>query len=433
MNISPARTAAFDVLYRIETEKAFSSVLLSQYENQLSQKDRALCHEIVLGVLRRQIYLDKVIDHLASKPQLDREVRLALRIGIFQLLFLYKVPDYSAINESVNLIQRAKKTSAKGLVNAVLRRSQRESINFVYEDEFERISVETSHPRWLIEKWTEEFGVSETEALAKANNFAPRIALRLTAGSNKAGLEPKDNWARSELVDSCFLVDRIDPELSRLAESGDIYFQDEASQMVGSAVDLNQGAVFLDCCAAPGGKTTLIASRYGEAAQLLAAGDLHWRRVKFLKENCERQGEQVSTVQYDAEAALPFADEAFDAVLVDAPCSGTGTIPHNPEIRYSLKPTDFAELYAKQLQILENASKLVKPGGRIYYSTCSLETEENEGVISQFLVRNGEFRPIDANLPKRFVTEDGFVRTNPHRDGMDGFFLAVLEKGAKMP
>ncbi|MGH9818837.1 MAG: transcription antitermination factor NusB, partial [Pyrinomonadaceae bacterium] len=157
MNISPARIAAFDVLYRIETEKAFSSPLLSQYENDLSVKDRSLCHEIVLGCLRRQIYLDRIIDHFSAKPRLDAEIRVSLRIGIFQLLYLDKVPAYSAVNESVNLVQRAKKTSAKGLVNAVLRQLQRGRPEFSYADETERISVETSHPRWLIEKWTGEF------------------------------------------------------------------------------------------------------------------------------------------------------------------------------------------------------------------------------------------------------------------------------------
>lgn len=430
MNIYPARIASYEVLYRIETEKAFSSSLLSQYENHLSIKDRALCHEIVLGCLRRQIYLDRIIDHFSSKPKVDIEIRVALRIGIFQLLHLDKVPAYSAINESVNLVQRAKKTSAKGLVNAVLRRVQREQPEFSYSDETERISVETSHPRWLVEKWITQFGLTETGELANANNSIPRIAFRLTSKSIASGIVPDSDWIKSRTVKGCFFADRIDPGLSRAVETGDIYFQDEASQMVASAAELGRDMAFLDVCAAPGGKATLIGAGLGSDTKLLAAGDLHWRRVKFLKENCRRQGTDVEVIQYDAERALPFADSSFDAVLVDAPCSGTGTIRHNPEIRYSLTTRDLEELPIKQLQILKNASKLVKSGGRIYYSTCSLEIEENEAVIARFLDQTGEFRVVKSNLPGRFATPDGFGRTYPHRDGMDGFFIAVLEKTA---
>jgi 16S rRNA (cytosine967-C5)-methyltransferase len=430
MNVSPARTAAFDVLYRIETDNAFSSVLLPQYEEKLSIKDKALCHEIVLGVLRRQIYLDRLIDRFAAKPKIDIEVRLALRIGIFQLLYLDKVPPYSAVNESVNLASRAKKSSAKGMVNAVLRRVQREQVDIIYQNDIERISVETSHPQWLVQKWNAEFGLSETEKLTLSNNCIPPAAFRLTKSSRNKGLKAANRWRESEFVTGCFFADRIDLNLLRLAETGDVYFQDEASQMVASSVALEPNATFLDVCAAPGGKTTLIASRTDQG-NLLAAGDLHWHRVKLLKDNCERQGVRASVVQYDAESELPFAEESFDAVLIDAPCSGTGTIRHNPEIRYSLEPEDFDELSVKQLRILETASKTVRPGGRIYYSTCSMEIEENERVISRFLEGNGEFKMSEPNVGRRFRTEEGFGRTFPHRDNMDGFFLAVLTREGK--
>lgn len=431
MNVSPARSAAFDALLRIEKDAAFSSVVLAQVADRLSQKDKALCHEIVLGVLRRQIYVDRLIDHFVTKGKLDTEVRLALRIGIFQLLFLDKVPAYSALNESVNLVQRVKKSSAKALVNAILRRVSRDEVNFDYADELERISVETSHPRWLIEKWTTDFGSDEAEAVAKANNHHPKLTFRYAAKSTAKVLKPKENWVKSDFVDGCFFAERMDAELLRLAESGDIYFQEEASQMVAVSVDLDKSALFLDVCAAPGGKTTLIASRAGSTAKLIVAGDLHWHRVEFLRDNCRKQGSDVSVLQYDAISALPFPDASFDAVLLDAPCSGTGTINHNPEIRYSIEPTDIAELSQKQLQILTNASKLVKPGGRFYYSTCSMEREENEAVISLFLDENAGFEVKRPNMNPRFLTPDGFARTFPHRDAMAGFFLAVLQRGER--
>ena len=213
MNISRARAAAFDVLLRIEAEKSFSSALLPVYEESLSPADSSLCHELTLGTLRRQIYLDRVIDHFAGGKKLDTAVRVALRLGLYQLLFLDRVPDYSAINESVGLVQRAKKTSAKGFVNAILRRATREKIDLQFADEIDRISVETSHPQWLIEKWTGEFGIGETELLAAANNEIPRPAFRLTRLAVEIDDAVKESWRRSEYVDGCFTAARSDAEL----------------------------------------------------------------------------------------------------------------------------------------------------------------------------------------------------------------------------
>ena len=429
MKISPARAAAFDVLMRIETEKAFSSALLPHYEDALSAADASLCHEITLGSLRRQIYLDRVIDFFAGGKKLDIAVRVALRIGLYQLIFLDKIPAYSAINESVELVRRAKKTSAKSLVNAVLRRatSDKAVLNFV--DEIERISVETSHPRWLIEKWIAEFGASETESLAAANNEIPKTVFRLTATSREISTLLSNSCQKSEFVDGCYIAIGMDKNLRDLEREGAIYFQDEASQMVAHSVAIPESGSFLDVCAAPGGKTGLIAKSYETNIKLAVAGDLHLTRAKYLKNNCSRQkAEFVNVMQFDAVNPLPFADETFDVVLVDAPCSGTGTIRHNPEIRYSLTPDDFAELSVKQLNILTNASKVVKRGGSIIYSTCSLEKEENESVAQQFLAANPTFGQAVPNLPERFLTRDGFARTWPHRDNMDGFFVAGFRR-----
>jgi len=434
MKISPARTAAFDVLLRIETEKAFSSHLLAAYEENLSTRDRSLCHELTLGILRRQIYLDRLIDQFSGK-RLDAAVRIALRLGLYQIYFLDKIPHHSAINESVNLAQRAKKTSAKGLVNAVLRRATREPVKFDLADEIEQVSVETSHPAWLLEKWVGEFGWEEMARLAVANNRIPETAFRFTRNfQHRDRWEREENIRASEYVDGCFIADGPSDQLRKAAAAGDIYFQDEASQMVAAAVQLRSGSRFLDVCASPGSKTTQIAEcglRIADSSgpTQFFAGDLHWNRVEFLRENCLRQGVGfVNIVQYDAERSLPFADEAFDSVLVDAPCSGTGTIRHNPEIRYFLKPDDFAELQDKQLRILKNASKLVTSGGTLVYSTCSLEREENEAVCEAFLRDNADFRLVKPNVPERFLTELGFARTFPQRDDMDGFFVAKFTR-----
>ncbi len=423
MKISPARMAAFDALFAVETERVFTSDALPKYEYGLSVIDSALCHEIVLGVLRRQIYLDNVTASFTNNNSLDSAVRIAIRMGLYQILFLDKVPDHAAINESVMLVQRAKKTSAKGFVNAILRRATREIVEISFKDDFERISVETSHPRWLIERWSNEFGIVEAETIARANNDVPTSAFRLLKNADPA------KWTKSEHVEGAFLTDRINPDLRELEAAGEIYFQDEASQMAALAVSVPKNGAFLDVCASPGGKTGLISARYSTELKLTVAGDISSRRVDFLRTSCHRQGvENINIVQYNAESPLPFADLTFDTVFVDAPCSGTGTIRHNPEIRYFLEPNDIESFVGKQLRILTQASKMVKAGGSLIYSTCSLEANENEGVVDRFLTDNQNFAIVIPNVSERFVTGSGFARTWPYRDRMDGFFIASLRK-----
>ncbi|MGI8555366.1 MAG: 16S rRNA (cytosine(967)-C(5))-methyltransferase RsmB [Pyrinomonadaceae bacterium] len=419
VKISPARIAAFEILAKIETEKAFSSILLPVYEEDLEVKDRALCHELTLGTLRKQIYLDRLIEKLTNGKKLDSAVRIILRLGLYQLIFLDKIPAHAAINDSVNLVQKVKKTSAKGLVNAVLRRFLREKIELNFADEFERIAVETSHPRWLIEKWVEQFGLPETAKLAAANNETPKLDFRLTAKA-------------SEIVKQSLQKENIAGEkkyLRDLAEDGKIYFQDKASQMAAKAVNLQPDESFLDVCCAPGSKFSMVNYLVGEPQKLFVGGDFYEQRLRVAQKICEKVGvKNFQILAFDATLDLPFADESFEVILLDAPCSGTGTIRRNPEIRYFLNEKDFAELSAKQLRILKNASKVLRRGGRLIYSTCSLETEENEQVIEKFLASDAGFRIAQTGLPGQFSTESGFAKTFPPRDETDGFFIAVLEK-----
>ncbi len=441
MNVSPARIAAFEILSKIETEQAFSSVLLPFYEAKLEPKDRALCHEITLGTLRKQLYLDRIIEKLSNGKKLDASVKIILRSALYQLMFLDKIPAHAAINDAVNLVQKAKKTSAKGFVNAVLRRTTREeTAELNYADDIERISVETSHPRWLIEHWTRQFGWAETERLARANNETPNTAFRLTAKSSeqtvenlkKLGLEITE----SKIAKNAWQVSNANQMLRLFAEEGTIYFQDEGSQLIAQTVDLKTGESFLDVCAAPGSKITqianfgnLIENRKSKIENLIVGGDFFEPRIRILQANSRRQQtENVSILRYDAEQDLPFAAESFDVILLDAPCSGTGTIRHNPEIRYFLRETDFEELAAKQLRILNGASKVLKKNGRLIYSTCSLETEENEAVAERFLAENQDFIKMPPKVSAAFLTADGYAKTFPPTDQTDGFFIAVFEK-----
>ena len=429
MKISPARAAAFDVLCRIETENAFSSALLPVFEETLAANDRGLCHEITLGVLRRKLFLDRLIDDLSKGRKLDAEVRIALQIGLFQMIFLDRIPPHSAINESVELVARAKKISAKSFVNALLRSYQRNAVEPTFEDEIDKISISTSHPRWLVERWINQFGFGEASALCEANNCPPALSFRLVGSDRErqetlADLASLDGLRPSKLVEGCFAVEKMSEKLASLSDRNRIYFQDEGSQFVANAVVAEGGSRILDVCAAPGGKTTMIAS---SGDKNVVAGDIHFSRAQRLRETCGKHWMAgVSVVQYDAENMIPFEPSSFDTVFVDAPCSGTGTIRHNPEIRYSTEPDDIHQLSSKQLRILKNASELVKPGGRLIYSTCSLESEENEAVCDRFLREPLGFELTVPKVPPRFLTSAGFARTFPHRDDLDGFFIAVF-------
>ncbi len=423
MPISPARVAAYEILLRVERDRAYASALLPRYESELGEKDAGLCHQLVLGVLRRKLYLDERIREHAGAKKIDIEVLTALRIGAYQLLELDRIPDHSAVNDSVGLVQRARKVSAKGFVNAILRRIAREPTRLSTGDSLDEVSTRLSHPSWLLERWVAQFGYAHAMSIAKVNNQPSRIAYRLTGNELNSEIES----GASEIVEGGFTVPRLTAGLRELAEQGKVYFQDEASQLVADLIAIPDGGRFLDVCASPGGKTSLIALKNRSAA--IVAGDIYHSRVEFLRSNCVRQGiSSVQVVQYDAAASLPFADGSFDSVFVDAPCSGTGTIGSNPEIRYFLDPEDIKELSGKQLSILINASKLVKSGGRLYYSTCSIEREENEDVVAAFLAESVDFTASRVNADARFITAEGFVRTFPDRDGTDGFFFAELAR-----
>ncbi|MEP6924646.1 MAG: 16S rRNA (cytosine(967)-C(5))-methyltransferase RsmB [Pyrinomonadaceae bacterium] len=444
--VSAARLAAFEILQKIAVEKAFSAILLPAYEENLKPEDRALCHELTLGILRNQTWLDAHIAHFSGKnpEKLDLAVRLALRIGLYQLKFLTKIPASAAVNESVNLVYLAKKRSAAGFANAVLRKSEREP-NFnpleSIENPVQRLAVETSHPIWLLKKWQDQFGFDETVKLARINNEAPPTAFRITAENKENILEELQNegaaLSESSIVSNAWRISGATQKLRAFVAAGAIYLQDEASQLVAHIARINAGENFLDVCAAPGGKTTLVAALYAqtrkpnsELQSLLTAGDYTAPRIRILRETIAKYApEKIAIVRYDATQSLPFADRIFDCVLVDAPCSGTGTIRHNPEIRWHLSKEDFAILAEKQLRIFSNAAALVKTCGRVIYSTCSLEPEEGEQIIAKFLSQNGDFALVKRDLPKKFVCGANSVRTFPPRDDTDGFFITVLERG----
>jgi 16S rRNA (cytosine967-C5)-methyltransferase len=493
MTASPARRAAFVILRRVELENAYASVLLSALDEHTRDDDRALCHELVFGVLRWQLWLDRTLNHFANRriEDLDLPVKLALRLGLYQLRFLSRIPASAAVNESVNLVRAAGLKSAASFVNAVLRRATREPD---YDpavgigDRLEKLAIETSHPAWLIERWCPAFGFEEVGALARANNQAAPVAFRLTVKAIEADGGPERLIEQFELAGVRLSQSKLAPNAWRIAGygtasgpgsrqsawgggcervgggkhdtpaelplrepraarvpqrrklalpasklvrklSGDglIYLQDEASQLISHLLAPQSGDRVLDACAAPGSKSTQIASL--ASTSIIVAGDLFEHRLHTLRELAAIQhAGAVQIVAYDATCVLPFADAQFDRVLVDAPCSGTGTLRRNPEIRWRIKPSDIAEISMKQTRILANAATAVRPGGRLLYSTCSLEPEENEAVAERFLRERKDFRSVQLETSPELRTSSRAVRTWPHRQDVDGFFAAAFQR-----
>ncbi|MEK6325685.1 MAG: 16S rRNA (cytosine(967)-C(5))-methyltransferase RsmB [Acidobacteriota bacterium] len=442
-SVSPARRRAYDILFRVEMERAYASVLAAALaEPNLSREDRALAQEIVLGVLRWQRSLDYFIERYSGRPinRFDLPVLIALRIGLYQLRFLDRIPQSAAVNESVNLVKRARAASAGGLVNAVLRKAASNLAEKAGEgiaDPLERASVELSHPRWMLERWQAALGDEETRQLALANNAPAPTAfrvntLRTTVNQAITQLKAEGVMTReSELAPGAFIAESGPSSIiAQAAQRGLIYVQDQASQLVSILLDPRSGHRVLDLCAAPGSKSSHIATLTEGKAWVIAC-DRHPQRLNSLRATCQRLGiDSVDALALDATEMLPFEEGAqkFDRVLVDAPCSGTGTLRGNPEIKWRLSPDDITRLSKLQLSLLERAASSVGSAGRLVYSTCSMEREENEEVVYRFLQSGAPFRALKPTARSDVITSDSFVRTFPHRQGTDGFFAAVLEK-----
>jgi 16S rRNA (cytosine967-C5)-methyltransferase len=436
--ISPARRVAFDILLRVE-DGAYASVLLATREQALSVLDRSLCHELVMGVLRWQLWLDKLIEYYSNRKvgELDLAVRIILRLGLYQLRFLSRVPPSAAVNESVKLVNFARLRSASGLVNAVLRRATREpdvDPASKIDDPTDRIAVATSHPSWLIERWIKAIGRDEAQAFAQSNNKPAPTAFRVIRNRAKESeVIDQLQQAGAELIPSAITAGawRISGAGSLLAElvaEGQVYVQDEASQLVAAVLQSQPNQLVLDLCAAPGGKTTQIADSIRDSGAIVAS-DLHEHRLRTVIQTAkEHRLSNIHCVALDGLLPLPWAENAFDRVLVDAPCSGTGTLRRNPEIRWRITPADIQDLSERQRRLLFNAAGAVKPGGRLVYSTCSVEIDENEDVRKAFLENNTAFRPAELPVNPALKTSVSTARTWPHRHGTDGFFICAFER-----
>jgi 16S rRNA (cytosine967-C5)-methyltransferase len=348
-----SRILAFDILRRVESG-AWASDLLLAHSAGIDSRDAGLASEIVFGTLRYRAQLDFLIEHYSGRRQkLDIEVRIALRMGIYQLRYLERIPSHAAVTDSVDLVKRAHKRSAAGFVNAILRQVDRDPIAWPNRE------IELSCPEPLLARWEKEFGWESAEAIARA------------------ALQEPEKYTRGTRM------------------------QDIGAQSVVPLIALEPGQSFLDLCAAPGNKT----AQALEAGVHTIACDVHFHRLVQMKSLDAR------LVVLDGTRALPFRRQ-FDRILVDAPCSGTGTLGRNPEAKWRFNPADLPDLQSRQIALLANARQALAPGGLLVYSTCSLESEENEEVV-------------EKAVPEGLVAET--MRRLPGREPGDGFFAAVIK------
>ena len=446
MPVSPARAAAFDILLLVEEEDAYASELLhSARLDKLSVVDRGLATEIVMGVLRWRSRLDEDIGSASFKrlAKLDQEVVIALRMAVYQIRCLTRVPSRAAINESVELVKRARKRSAAPFVNALLRRvadgltGKRFEENTARDLVAQELARDFAHPRWLVERWIGQLGRHDVLAICVGDQLVPKTALRLDSPNVAKELEDECiELAPGSLLTTARTVKAGDVTQTTAFREGRVLIQDQGSQLVAALV--GAAGRILDCCAAPGGKTAAIAAR-NPTAKIIAA-ELHPHRAALLRRRVSATNVQV--ISADA-LALPLTG-GFDRVLADVPCSGTGTLASNPEIKWRLKPENLGNLHNKQVAILRAVLQQLAPGGRAVYSTCSLEREENEDVLDEVLRDTSRFTLLDCRNELERLRNDGelvwpdlysllsgpFLRTIPGVHPCEGFFAGVIERSA---
>lgn len=447
---SHARAVAFETLLAVESHDVFADEALESASRHatLDVRDRALALELVYGVLRHQNTLDWRLDHVATKSmaKLPVRVRMALRLGAYQLLHLDRIPPSAAVNESVALVKRGG-TSAHwpGFVNAVLRaliRTPAPAWPDREADPVRALSIRYACPQWLAERWIARFGVEDAEALCRATTAIPPLTIRVnTLRTSRDALARKlaelGHTVRPTrvspiglILDKCGSVTDLPP-----FRDGAFYVEDEAAQLIPPILDPQPGEAILDACAAPGGKTTHVAALMRNCGEIVAV-DRNASRLRLLEDNCRRLGVGiVRPLHADATAlaATHLRGRLFDRILVDAPCSGLGVLRRHPEGKWRKEAAALGRHQALQRRLLEQAGRLLRPGGILVYSTCSSEPEENEQVINQFCSAHTEFRreSVAAWLPRQgssLVTGLGDLSTTRNDDSMDIFFAARLRK-----
>jgi 16S rRNA (cytosine967-C5)-methyltransferase len=448
--ISPARKVAFQILMAVERGHSHSDDLLRvKAVNALSAPDRNLATALVLGVLRWQILLDRQLQALLKRPnaKLDKEIFIALRIGAFQLLYLDRIPARAAIDESVELAKQAGHKFASGMVNAVLRKLKA-PLEPTAEETVADLALAQAHPAWMVERWANVYGLEAARSICRHGQTQPALTVRIPSAAAEAELKHAGiQLAQGELLTAARTMISGDVTATAAFSEGRVRLQDEGSQLVAEIAGLGSegGAhTILDCCAAPGGKTLILAER-NPAARIVACESSAERLAQMRK---RLEGIDGCIECRLADATTLEEDGEFDLVLADVPCSGTGTLGRNPEIRHRLKLDDLPRQAERQRAILAAALRAVRVGGRVVYSTCSLEREENEQVVVAVLANDAKTHlvPIEPCIEKLLgegiltssgaerlrdcITREGSLRLLPGVFHTDGFFIAMMERTA---
>lgn len=442
------RQLASEILFKVDTRKAYADVLLdhSLKDAALSDRDRALLTELAYGTLRWRGKIDARLNLYlrSSLEDTDPFIRNILRVAFYQLIFLDKIPDYAAVNEAVRLAKAHGGDKVAGFVNAVLRSFLREKDRAAEPQRSNNwqasLAIEHSHPQWLVEKWLDYFGCDETVALIKANNEIAPLVLRVNScrSSRKALLALLSKSGVSAVATRWSPVGisvKSSSPVNQLPgfQEGLFQVQGEASQLVSYLLSPEKGERVLDACAAPGGKTTHIAELMADTGELIAL-DKSEKGIEKIRENVARLGlASVCAAKTDVSLRLPVEFRSpYDRILVDAPCSGLGTLRSHPEIKWHRNETDIKRLSHLQENIVDRVVHYLKPGGVLVYSTCTLNKDENENIIEDFLEHHKEFVVDDASgyLPgdASSLVRGSHYMTLPHRHNTDGFFAARMRK-----
>lgn len=436
------RGLAVKILNRIDRTDAYLDKLLDVEikHSNLSGIDKALLFEIVHGVSRWLGKIDWILTGF-YKGQFSKcipNVKNAMRVALYQILFLDKVPDYAAVNEAVDFVKKLQGEKSADLTNAVLRNIIRSKDAIRYPDEEDEevnyLSAFYSHPTWMVRRWLKRFGKEETVKLLIANNNKPILTLRVNGlKTSKEELKELMKKVKLEFTDANYLDRFI--QLTNLTnitdweyfEKGFFSVQDVSTGLPVELLDPQPGERLLDLCAAPGSKTSYLGDLMNNEGELVAI-DKFESRLKILQDNQKRMG--VTNVRTVAVDALEFEETGFDRILVDAPCSGLGTLTKKPDIKWKRDVGDIRRMIETQYLLLEKAAELVKVGGTIVYSTCTTEPEENSEVVNKFLFNHPNFELANASekFDEEVLDENGCVQTYPHKHGMDGTFAAKLNR-----
>lgn len=423
-DLDKVRASAVKIVFEVNERGAYSNIALNkELTNQkFNDLDRRFCTELVYGTIKAGYSIDWIISKYINRPfkKIDPKVLAILRVGMYQLFFLDKIPKHSAVDESVKIAKKISLNSSK-FVNAILRESIRNPIAFPNDDSAESIAIRMLHPQWLIEKWIEQFGIEATKKICEFDNEEPPLTLR----TNQLKI------SRTELIERLKLRG-IKVEESKLVEEGIIcrninsmnnlkelqeglcQVQDESSMLAVKELNPQPNELIIDCCAAPGGKSTFIAELMKDKGKILSF-DIHEHKIAQIESNAKRLG--IKIIEPKLKDAREIGEEykmQADRVLADVPCSGLGVLRRKADLRWQKNLNEIKELPKLQLEILKSVAKAVKVGGTLIYSTCTLEQAENEDVVEKFIELNDEF-------------ELKHMRTIlPHIDGTDGFFIARL-------